>query len=67
MSNGVRRPDLRGIIIKGGKPVGGVELPYAYEEFIDQFQREYGHLGMVIKPAEQVSLDDSGHSGCRER
>lgn len=52
MSNTVRRPELRGLIIQGGQIVGGLDLPEPCEPFIEQFAREYASLGLSILPVE---------------
>ena len=50
MSNSVRRPELRGLIIQCGKGVGGLDLPQPCELFIEQFAREYASLGLSVTP-----------------
>ena len=55
MSNALRREDLRGAIIQGGKIVGGVDLPEPRQPFIDQFAREYARLGLTVVPVDQLS------------
>ena len=52
MSNSVRRPELRGLIIQCGKIVGGLDLPEPREPFIEQFAREYARLGLSATPVE---------------
>jgi hypothetical protein len=61
MSNPFRRPPLRGAILQGGKIVGGLDLPAAAETFIEQFDREYGRLGLSVVRADQLApLADHG-------
>jgi hypothetical protein len=49
MSNPVRRPPLRGIIIQGDRVVGGLDLPTPADSFIDQFNREYASLNLRVQ------------------
>jgi hypothetical protein len=54
MSNKVRRPDLRGVILQSGKVVGGLDLPDPREPFIEQFCREYARLELSVAPVDQI-------------
>ncbi len=54
MSNAVRRPALRGVIVLDDRIVGGVELPSPSESFIDHFNQEYAAVGLRVLPADQL-------------
>ncbi len=49
MSNQVRRPPLRGVIIQGDRIVGGLDLPVPAEPFISQFNREYAAIRLRVE------------------
>jgi hypothetical protein len=49
MSNQVRRPPLRGMIIQGNRIVGGLDLPEPTGPFVEHFNREYGSLGLRVE------------------
>ncbi|MBC8875409.1 MAG: hypothetical protein H8E44_38785 [Planctomycetes bacterium] len=48
MSNSVRRPPLRGVILRGKHVVGGVDLPNPSECFIEHFNQEYEAAGLRV-------------------
>lgn len=50
MSNTARRPEFHGVILQENRVVGGIELPRSFEQFIEQFNREYRPLGLVVRP-----------------
>lgn len=52
MSNPVRRPPLRGVIVRGNHIVGGVDLPSPSECFIEHFNQEYEAAGLCVIPAD---------------
>jgi len=54
MSNSVRRPPLRGVIIRGDRIVGGLDLPTPSEPFIAHFNREYAAAGLCVVPADAL-------------
>jgi len=53
MSNQIRRPPLRGMIIQGNRVVGGLDLPNPPEPVIEQFNHEYAAIGLRV---EQVGV-----------
>ena len=65
MSNQVRRPPLRGIIIQNDRIVGGLDLPVPAEPFVEQFNREYAAIGLRVamhhatKPGADASCSTS--------
>jgi hypothetical protein len=48
------RPPLRGVIYQGNSIVGGVVLNGPDEAFIQEFNREYGKLGLRVA-AQEIS------------
>jgi hypothetical protein len=54
MSNAIRRPPLRGVIVYGERIVGGVDLPSPCESFIEHFNQEYAAVGLRVLPADQL-------------
>ena len=49
MSNQVRRPPLRGVIIQDDRIVGGLDLPAPAEPFVEEFNREYAAIGLRVE------------------
>lgn len=54
MSNAVCRPPLRGVIMRGDRVVGGVDLPDPCDSFILHFNEEYAAVGLRVLPADQL-------------
>ena len=52
MSSVALRPPLRGVIYQGDTIVGGVVLNGPDELFIQEFNREYGRLGLRVASQE---------------
>jgi hypothetical protein len=62
MSNQVRRPPLRGMIIQGDRIVGGLDLPEPTGPFVEHFNREYARLGMRIELSGQAHAQGESRS-----
>jgi hypothetical protein len=60
MSNQVRRPPLRGIILQGDRIVGGLDLPVPAEPFITQFNREYAAIRLRVEIHQLTSTRADG-------
>lgn len=58
MSNSIRRPPLRGVILHGNHVVGGVDLPSPSECFIQHFNQEYQAAGLRVIPADVFHKDE---------
>lgn len=54
MSNPIRRPPLRGMILRGNHIVGGVDLPSPSECFIQHFNQEYQAAGLRVISADAI-------------
>jgi len=54
MSNPIRRPPLRGVIIRGNHIVGGVDLPSPSDCFIEHFNLVYQAAGLRVISAEAI-------------
>jgi hypothetical protein len=52
MSNLIRRPPLRGVILRGNHIVGGVDLPSPIGCFIEHFNQEYQAAGLRVISAD---------------
>ena len=64
MSNQVRRPPLRGMIIQGSRIVGGLDLPEPTGPFVEHFNREYAQLGLRVELSGRSSSQGES-SGCQ--
>lgn len=62
MSNRVRRPPLRGVIVRGNHIVGGVDLPSPSECFIEHFNQEYEAAGLCVIPADAFHEHEAASS-----
>ena len=65
MSNQVRRPPLRGMIIQDDRVVGGLDLPEPTGPFVEHFNREYAQLGLRVEPSGKPS-GQGGSCDCQE-
>ncbi len=59
MSNSIRRPPLRGVILHGNHVVGGVDLPSPSECFIKHFNQEYQAAGLRVIPTDVFHKDEA--------
>lgn len=64
MSNQVRRPPLRGMIMQGSRIVGGLDLPEPTGPFVEHFNREYAQLGLRVEPSGRSSAQGESR-GCQ--
>ena len=65
MSNQVRRPPLRGIIVQDGRIVGGLDLPTPAEPFVAQFNREYAAIRLCVEIHEAPQTQVDAHPAVR--